>query len=330
VLIEKLTAQQAANVDSHLTRLRHLGAEIEVTSDTSGTAKRMRLPVKPGIVWLPGNVFMCPSCGQRFIVQPYQAAAAAEKPEPRVAAEPAAEQGAVSPAAPRPGHSTAENVEPQEITPKSETSPAGAAAAPSPAAPASGAPRPAGGQWSLREEEEQPPAQAGPQARPAPNAPPRSAERPQPVPQEKAPAAREVQQTAGKAPTAPRPREASARKTPAAPRPQPAAAAPAEPAEEPEIRILDEPTPQERGATEPQAESAEGTCRVTIVKKLKPKQRRSVAEIIARYQGIPVEEASRAAAKSVITVLRKASRQQAEECSNELKALGVTAQVKER
>jgi len=418
VLIEKLTAEQAKNVDSHLACLRRLGVGIEVTADMVANAKHMRLPVKPSIALLPGNMFMCPSCGERFVVERYDPAAraAGASAAPRMA-EPVAEVPAVQAASASTPAGIAENVELREISPKTETASGAAGQVPQPPAqPASKPEAPVLGQWSLKHDEERSPKapalkpasqprvsprpaassqlrpaaspaglqskEAGPAVRPMPKPQPPQSAAPNPAagasqlrpaapkpaqpaaPTGAAPASAQPK-PAAPAPAAPGPATlkpaqpaASAGAAPASAQPKPAAPAPAAPGPamlkpaqpaasgatapapaqpkpadskpigEPEIRILDESGAAVKPA--PAGSADAGTCRVAIIKKLKPKQKRPVAELIAKYQGVSIEEATKATSKAVIAVMRNGSKEQAESCVNELKALGVAAQVKER
>lgn len=86
VLIDKLTAQQARNAESHLGFLRRLGAEAGITNDPLPGLKRMTLPVKPDIVRRPANVLICPTCGDRLVVQPLRSSHAADPAQARAAA----------------------------------------------------------------------------------------------------------------------------------------------------------------------------------------------------------------------------------------------------
>jgi len=335
VLIEKLTAEQAKNVDSHLACLRRLGVGIEVTANMVANAKHMRLPVKPSIALLPGNMFMCPSCGERFVVERYDRAAraAGASAGPRMA-EPVAEVPAVQAASASTPAGIAENVELREITPKTETAYGAAGQVPQPPAqPASKPEAPAIGQWSLKHDDERSAKAPTMKPAPQPHVSPRPAASSQPRPA--ASPAGLQRKEAGPAPARPMPKPQppqSAAPNPAAGASQvrPAAPKPADskPIGEPEIRILDESGAA--GKPAPAVSAGESACRVTIIKKLKPKQKRPVAELIAKYQGVSIEEATKATSKAVIAVMRNASKEQAESCVNELKALGVAAQVKER
>ena len=353
VLIEKLTAEQAKNVDSHLACLRRLGVGIEVTANMVANAKHMRLPVKPSIALLPGNMFMCPSCGERFVVERYDRAAraAGASAGPRMA-EPVAEVPAVQAASASTPAGIAENVELREITPKTETAYGAAGQVPQPPAqPASKPEAPAIGQWSLKHDDERSAKAPTMKPAPQPHVSPRPAASSQPRPaaspaglqrKEAGPApARPMPKPQPPQSAAPNPAAGASQVRPAMVKPaQPAASgatapAPAQPKPadskpigEPEIRILDESGAA--GKPAPAVSAGESACRVTIIKKLKPKQKRPVAELIAKYQGVSIEEATKATSKAVIAVMRNASKEQAESCVNELKALGVAAQVKER
>lgn len=97
VLIAGMNQQQAANLRTHLTRLVKLGAKLRLTAEPVGRLKQLRWQALPPVVRRPGNIFVCPSCGERFIVQRWtpapvarQAAAPGPPAEP-VEAVPVAE-----------------------------------------------------------------------------------------------------------------------------------------------------------------------------------------------------------------------------------------------
>jgi len=61
--------------------------------------------------------------------------------------------------------------------------------------------------------------------------------------------------------------------------------------------------------------------------KLKPAQRKPVAEIIAKYQEVSLTDALSAMNRPIVTVLRNATEEQVEQCRKDFKAFGITVQV---
>ncbi|MFW6163982.1 MAG: hypothetical protein ACODAJ_14545 [Planctomycetota bacterium] len=93
ILLDGMSRAQASNVRTHLARVLKLGAQMSLTAETVGQAKRIPWPAPPPVTRRPTNIFMCPSCGERFIVQRWQPAPAA-RPGPQPQAEaPAAPAG---------------------------------------------------------------------------------------------------------------------------------------------------------------------------------------------------------------------------------------------
>lgn len=82
ILISRLTEQQAHNVRTHIVRLQHLGAEVDISSSPPQGAKSLSWPAIPPIAMRPGNVFVCPGCGERFAVSRLGAAPAASAGDP--------------------------------------------------------------------------------------------------------------------------------------------------------------------------------------------------------------------------------------------------------
>ena len=335
VLLDKLTAVQARNVESSLGCLRRLGVDIALTSEAT-TLKRLSWPVMPEIARHRGNVFVCPHCGERLIVQSakaQQAAAQAVRP-----AEPAAAKPAPAPAAPRKeaaapqpaGEPKAgfldlaadlaelEGQQPQQAEARESVLPP---AAP-PARPAAPSPAPAKGpigSWSRStdgdDDDELEFLQEIEPAKPAAPAP-KPAQPAAPVPPA-APA------SAAARPTAPQPPPAPAK--PAQPAAPASAAKPARPAapQEAGIRFQDEkPAPAAKNT-----ETPAGTFRVSFMAKLKPAQRKPVAEIIAKYQEVSLTDALSAMNRPIVTVLRNATEEQTEQCRKDFKAFGITVQV---
>jgi len=287
ILLDKLSAAQAANVDSNLGCLRRLGADVAVTSEPAGSTRRLNWPVMPDIAKHAGNVFICPQCGQRLAVHAVPAHAAAlapviAKPAP-LRPRPAAVQPAVAapPAAlqPRPAAPAANAVASGQAAPKPVLTPP-----PAPPPKPQAKPPQAAGKWSLVEDEDED----------------------------------DDDDLLELVEEAPGPKQ-----------------------EANEIRILDDVKLAEAAPTPPAATSAPanpaavrkslpGGIRVTFVAKLKPVQKGPVAEVVAKYQGVSIEEAMQAVNKPVVTVLKGATKDQADECRKELKALGISAQLHER
>lgn len=98
VLIAGMNQQQAANLRTHVLRLAKLGARLRLTAEPVGRLKQIRWQALPPAVRRPANVFVCPTCGERFVVErwtprpvveaPPRAAAPTPAPEPQPVAEP--------------------------------------------------------------------------------------------------------------------------------------------------------------------------------------------------------------------------------------------------
>ncbi|NQT19206.1 MAG: hypothetical protein HQ592_05840 [Planctomycetes bacterium] len=263
LLIDKLTAQQARNVESHLGFLRRLGAEIGITSDPLPALKRMTLPVKPDIVRRPANVFICPTCGDRLVIEPLRSGRAAGTARAR------ADAATVQPA-PRPADADPAVVESAANTPK------------------------------IRKAAPPPPDDA------RPNQPPE----PEKLEESDILILDDDDEEKIEMPKSP-------------------------PELEPEVddgpRILgpdDEPEPPDPDEGEPVSDV--GTCRVSVVRKLKFQHKKGAAELIARYQGISLEEAIKETEKSFITIARNITREQAKECKRECKTLGIAVTISKR
>jgi len=133
ILVDKLTPQQARSVGTYATRLRALGAEVQVTGQPVGKLQTLRWPLLPDIAKRPGNQLICPSCGARLQVQVFM-------PPGEVHAAPPAAQAAAPSAAPVPAQAPAapEGKVEEESIPRVEES---APAAPHPAVSPRPAPR---------------------------------------------------------------------------------------------------------------------------------------------------------------------------------------------
>ncbi len=114
VLIAGMNQEQAANVRTHVLRLAKLGAKLRLTSEPVGRLKQLRWQALPPVVRRPANIFVCPSCGERFVVQRWAAPEPAppKQAEPEAPApQPAAEAEAPQEAAPAEAVPVAEAVE---------------------------------------------------------------------------------------------------------------------------------------------------------------------------------------------------------------------------
>ena len=97
ILMSRLNERQAQNVRSHVIRLEKLGAGIDLVTAPPPGVRSLTWPVLPHIATQPASMFLCPSCGERFIVQAYQAAPpapSAPPSAPRKETQPAEAQGA--------------------------------------------------------------------------------------------------------------------------------------------------------------------------------------------------------------------------------------------
>ena len=150
------------------------------------------------------------------------------------------------------------------------------------------------------------------------------APRPTPPPAEKPPEPmpRPAQGTAAPAPPEP------------PPEPEPAEEVVLEPVtEEPagdEVVLEDEPVELEPvESSEPgQPIGGGGTCRVTLVGKIRGKKKSDAAELIAYYQGITREEALAQLNRTVVTVAKDLTEEQAATCKNQFSEIGVKVKVR--
>jgi len=314
---------------------------VALTSEAS-TLKRLSWPVMPEIARHRGNAFVCPHCGERLIVQSAEAqpapVQAVHSPEP-MAAKPAP-ASAPAPAAPRKEAPAPQPLgEPKagfldlaadlaelDVPPAQPAAPAAVKpepALPPPGRPATPAAAPAKGgvgSWSKQADaddddelellEELEPAK--------PAAPPRAAQpavRPKPV-QPAGPAAPAAARPPAQTPPTARP----AQPAPAVAPPKPAAP------QDAEIGFQDEkPAPAAK-----KEETPGGSFRVSFMAKLKPAQKKPVAELIMKYGEVSASDALAALNRPIVTVLRNATEDQAEQCKKDFKALGITVQVIER
>jgi hypothetical protein len=148
ILVGGMSQPQAAVARTHVVRLGRLGAKLRLTAEPVGKLKAMTWKSIPQFVRRPANLFVCPSCGERFVVQRWlhqtavdQAAAPAAAP---VAAEPVEAQALpedaplrVEDVPPEPAPAPAPAPEPVAAAPEPvEVAPEPVAPAPEPVAPA--------------------------------------------------------------------------------------------------------------------------------------------------------------------------------------------------
>ena len=89
--------------------------------------------------------------------------------------------------------------------------------------------------------------------------------------------------------------------------------------------ILEEMAP---AAAPGQSIGGGGACRVTLVGKIKGKKKTQAADLMAYYLEVTPEEAVSMLGKTVVTVAKDLSPEQAEECKNQFAAIGVRVNVK--
>ena len=94
--------------------------------------------------------------------------------------------------------------------------------------------------------------------------------------------------------------------------------------------MIHEPSPAIEVASDvPIAIGGEGSCRVSIIGKVKGKKKLSAGAIMARYLGIEESDAlARLSKRSVVTVATELTDQQAEECKKEFASIGVKVTIK--
>jgi len=97
-LISRLTRRQVSNVQTHTPPLLKLGVEIEITTEPLQGRPALSWPQLPYIATHPGNVFVCPGCGDRFLVS--QLDLSTHPAAPVTHGPPPAEEPALAEAAP--------------------------------------------------------------------------------------------------------------------------------------------------------------------------------------------------------------------------------------
>jgi len=124
---------------------------------------------------------------------------------------------------------------------------------------------------------------------------------------------------------------------PPAPEPEPAEEVVLEPVGEDlveltddEVVLEDEPVELEPAASSEPGEpvGGGGTCRVTLVGKIRGKKKSDAAELIAYYQGITQDEALAQLSKTVVTVAKDLTEEQAATCKNQFSEIGVKVKVR--
>ncbi len=327
VLVGGMTQQQALTLRTHIPRLLRLGCDLKLTAEPVGKVKQLRWQVPPAATRIPANLLVCPSCGDRFIVQRWQ-------PQP-AAAQPQAEEQAQRPAAPaataaaaqaaeekpveaepleaEPVEAEAVEAEPaeeiEEAVPAEEVAEAQEAGEVEEAAPAAEQP---GQVEPLGEEDDL----LGAFAEEVEAA----AEEPQPVEAEPAP---QAPQPAEPAPPEPAPEPEAAEPAAAPPQPQaPPEPAPGAPAPQPAA-----PAPEEPEGAEPE----EGGPRYDVsVAKVRGEKQEKLAEYLAQGQGITFEEAMKLCEKTVVVVCRGGTSAEADECRRALLKMGIKPRIRKR
>jgi hypothetical protein len=328
VLVGGMTQQQALTLRTHIPRLLRLGCDLKLTAEPVGKVKQLRWQAPPAATRIPGNLLVCPSCGDRFIVQRWQPQPAAAQPQAEEQAQPPAAPAAPAAAAQaaeeepveaepleaEPVEAEAVEADPaeeiQEAVPAEEVAEAQEAGEVEEAAPAAEQPgqvEPLGEEDDLlgafAEEVEAAADEPEPvEAEPAPKPPPQPAKPAQPEP---APEPEAAPQAA--APPEP---EAPPEPAPAASAPQPAAPA----AEEAEA-----------------AESEDAGPRYDVsVAKVRGEKQEKLAEYLAQRQGITFEEAMKLCEKTVVVVCRGGTSAEADECRRALIKMGIKPRIRKR
>ena len=359
VLISGMTQPQAMNLRTHLVRLGRLGAQLRLTAEPVGKLKQFRWQALPPAVRRPANLFVCPGCGERFIVQRWQPAPAAQPAPMPAPARPAPAPTPASPSpAPEPAPTppepdvpeaapVAEALPPDEDSDIPEAEPvdmgfAGPDEAPE-AAPVSGTDVAAltnfldsilaeGGEQGASEGEGQPPeaapvpakepARPAPAAQAAPPALPPSSAGPA-APQPKAP----PPQPAPTPEPKPQPKPAAPAPAPAA-APKPASAPPAAAKPQP-AQPKPQPKPAPATAKPPAPEPAGPRYDVSVAKIRGPKQEK-LAELIAARQGISYEDAVKESERTVIFVCKGGTSTEAEDWRKALVGIGIKPRIHKR
>ncbi len=336
VLIGGMSQQQAATLRTHLVRLIKLGAQMSLSAEPVGRAKQLQWAAPAPMLRRPAHVFMCPSCGERFIVQRLRPP---ELARPVVAAEsePAealpAEAEALAAESAGPEAQVAEAAEAADFEAESAEAVAAEAEPMGEGAGAEGIEAaaealPAEGDVGLAEpeapaEEAMPldaePVEAEPleaEAVPIEESPPvlqPVSARPQPAPARPQPVPPRPQ------PMAPKPQPGAARPQPLAqqPRPLPAAARPGQPKPAPG------PAPKPAPAPAPQ-----GPRYDVSVAKVRGAKQEKLAELIAARQGVSYDEALKMCERLVVMVCKDAPEAEASEWRKALVSAGIEPRIR--
>lgn len=300
VLLDGLSRAQAANVRTYLARLLKLGAQMSLTAEAVGQAKRIPWPAPPPVTRRPASVFACPNCGERFIVQRWQPAPVAPPP-PAVPAPP-------PPPAPAPPPAPPAAPAPEEVIPEAlavEPEPPEAEGVVAEAVEPVEAEELPMAAVELPEAEELPVAEALPaEALPAEALPA------EPLPAEVLPAEPLPPPAAQPAP-APAPA--------AQPAPQPAAAkpkpAPAKPA----------PAAQPAGAKAPA-----GPRYDVSVARVADSKRGRLAELLIERQGLSPEEAESRVGRTVVLVCKGGTSAEADDWRKALIGIGLKPRIRKK
>jgi len=353
VLIGGMSQQQAATLRTHLVRLVKLGAQMSLSTEAVGKAKQLQWAAPPPILRRPAHLFMCPSCGERFIIQRVRppelvqpAAAPAAEPEPAeappaeaeaVAAEPAeAEAVAAEPVEAEAVEAEEFAAEPAEAVP-AEAEPLGEPVDAEELEAGAAEDLPAEEDFSPREAESVAEAEAAeipeiPEAAPIEEAAPLEAElveaeavplegpalppalpKPQPAPARPQPALA-------------RPQPAPPKPQPAPPRPQPAVAKP-----QPQAQPRPQPPaarPQPRPAPAAPKPAPQGPRYDVSVAKARGAKQEKLAELVAARQGISFDEAMKMCERLVVMVCKDAPESEASDWRKALVSAGLEPRIR--
>jgi len=348
VLIGGLTQPQATNLRTHLLRLTKLGAQLRLTAEPVGKIKQLRWQALPPAVRRPANVFICPTCGERFVVQRWQPAPGAPSaprpappPMPQAAPAPPAPGAApppVRPAAP-PAAAAVEDddipeAEPVEAELVEDESPA--AAAPPPKTDVAelnefldsvvGEDSNEVAEAELIADEEEA-ADEAPLPAPEPVKalrPQPAAARPQPAPPAPAPVPKPEKPPAPAQDAATEVTRAAATKArPANAEAQPKAA-PAAPAKAPA------PGPAPAPAPTAEAEAPDGPRYDVSAAKVRGPSQEKLAAVLAERQGVSFEEAMKLCERTVVVVCRGGTSAEADEWRKALVRIGIKPRIRKR
>lgn len=320
ILVGGMTPAMAANLRTHVPRLAKLGAQLRLTAEPVGKLKQFRWPAPPPATLRPANIFMCPTCGERFVVQRWAPARQAAAPE--APAEAAAAAEAIPEAEALPAEGAAEIPEAESINL------AAADEGPIPEAePMEAEARPLA---SVSEEEPIEDLIEAARAEPEPGAIEPAAP-PQPEPARRAPEpAIPMLRIAGEPAAQPRP--AAAQAVAPMPRPQPQAptqAAPTQPKLQPRQPSSAALKPvaltlAPKAASEPPA----GARYDVSVAKVRGPQQDNLARLLVARLGMPPEEAQKQCERTVILACKGGTAAEADEWRKALVGIGLTPRIR--